>query len=485
MAAVLGHLRMIGFLALAVLAACVLGGCVALGHRAAVRAGSTGALGFVGALLAYDAPVTGQTRLDAEGEAVGSVDSSTVQTVSIDYTSMAAAGTVSTTVSWDDNWFFSDPTVYHHDLATTCSVLSALANSESGYYQAGNPSPAYAEDALSALGFEDICTESYRYRSEIVDQVLDFVTQENDVAAYALATKPLRSVDGVDRTLILATVRGSYGAEWFSNLKMQETRADGAPSADHTGYTQAADELYQRVAAIVEQERAAGCEPVVLLCGHSRGGAIANIVAARLLDRYTQSNASSGSYAVSVGPSGSPGEGSLVPVSTGVQASAAGDAHLPVYAYTFAAPAVTTNPDIHADRYSGIFNIQNPADLMPQLPLERWGYGRYGQDIALPGVGDAAFSRLYDDMRERFAQNVGVESAYDPRDRATVDDLVARLGERFDTPASVSTPEGAFEIVRTLIMDADVPRLLCAHYPDTYIAWMQAATAEDLLVQDR
>ena len=281
------------------------------------------------------------------------------------------------------------------------------------------------EDALSALGFEDICTESYRYRSEIVDQVLDFVTQENDVAAYALATKSLRSVDGAERTLILATVRGSYGAEWFSNLKMQEARADAAPSADHTGYTQAADELYQRVAAMVEQERAAGYEPAVLLCGHSRGGAIANIVAARLLDRYAQGSASSGSYAVSVGPSGSSGEGSLVPVSTGVQASAAGDSRLPVYAYTFAAPAVTTNPDIHADRYSGIFNIQNPADLMPQLPLERWGYGRYGQDIALPGAGDAAFSRLYDDMRERFVQNVGVESAYDPRDRATVDEAYA------------------------------------------------------------
>lgn len=75
-------------------------------------------------------------------------------TASIDFTSMATgAETISTEAAWDDEWFFQDPTVYNHELATTCSVLSAVANSESAYYQVGSTSPAYMEQALAELGF--------------------------------------------------------------------------------------------------------------------------------------------------------------------------------------------------------------------------------------------------------------------------------------------------------------------------------------------
>ena len=95
-------------------------------------------------------------------------------TASIDFTSMATgAETISTEVAWDDEWFFQDPTAYNHELATTCSVLSAVANSESAYYQAGSSSPAYMEQALAELGFEEISTASYQYRSEIFDEVVD------------------------------------------------------------------------------------------------------------------------------------------------------------------------------------------------------------------------------------------------------------------------------------------------------------------------
>ena len=48
-------------------------------------------------------------------------------TARVSYTSMAATEgqQVATDVAWDDRWFFQDPTVYNHELATTCSVLSA------------------------------------------------------------------------------------------------------------------------------------------------------------------------------------------------------------------------------------------------------------------------------------------------------------------------------------------------------------------------
>ena len=57
-----------------------------------------------------------------------------------------------------------------------------------------------------------------------------------------------------------------------------------------------------------------------------------------------------------------------------------------VYAYTFASPATTLNAQAHDARYANIFNIANPSDIMPYLPLRTWGYERYGIDKALPAL---------------------------------------------------------------------------------------------------
>ena len=53
-----------------------------------------------------------------------------------------------------------------------------------------------------------------------------------------------------------------------------------------------------------------------------------------------------------------------------------------VYAYTFATPAAIRNPP--REGYENIFNIINPADLVPQVMPAEWGYGRYGTDLFLP-----------------------------------------------------------------------------------------------------
>lgn len=92
----------------------------------------------------------------------------------VDYTSMAAPADqkVATEVQWDDDWFFADPAAYGHELATTCSVLAAIANSESNYYQAGTGAPACMEEALGKLGFTDVSTVPFRYRSEVIDEAV-------------------------------------------------------------------------------------------------------------------------------------------------------------------------------------------------------------------------------------------------------------------------------------------------------------------------
>lgn len=373
-------------------------------------------------------------------------------TARVSYTSMAATEgqQVATDVAWDDRWFFQDPTVYNHELATTCSVLSAVANAESAYYQEGSDAPAYMEEALAELGFDDISTASYQYRSEVFDEVVDFLTGTDDVVAYSVATKRITNADGNERTLYLVAIRGSYGSEWLSDLNMGDASNYDMDAIDHEGFMRAAqeivDDLEQR---ITEDAELNGVGDVSLLfCGHSRGAATANLAAAYANER-TQ------------------GLSPLAPLEN-------------IYCYTFATPTVTPVAHAHEALYDNIFNIMNPSDLVPRLPLESWGYRRYGRDFYLPGAGDAAFDEHYDEMRAAFEENVGAESPYVPEDRARVDALVEELGRQVPTVDDLASVEGVASVMRDLLMDINVMQVLYSHYPNVYIAWMQVIDGDDL-----
>lgn len=355
---------------------------------------------------------------------------------------------VTSTVSWDDDWFFGDATEYNHELAHTCSVLSAVANAESAYYQQGSSAPAYAENAFAELGFDEVSTTSYRYRSEILDEVVG-VFDGTDVVAYTLATKRVVSSEtGAEKALFAVVVRGSYGSEWLSNIKIEgATDAAGAgDDEDHLGFTLAANEivldLEERVAALGD-----GVECSFLFCGHSRGGAVANLLA---------------SYADDV--------------SGGTHELAA---RSDVRAYTFATPACTSSDGARGSRYDNVFNVLNPSDLVPQLPLASWGYRRYGVDVWLPGVGDDGFEGAHDAMRSSYLASMGTESESDPEDRKTVGEFVFSLGERVSSFDELVSPTGIVELLRAC-SEVDFARLLCSHYPNTYIAWLDATSAEDL-----
>ena len=373
-------------------------------------------------------------------------------TARVSYTSMAATEgqQVATDVAWDDRWFFQDPTVYNHELATTCSVLSAVANAESAYYQEGSDAPAYMEEALAELGFDDISTASYQYRSEVFDEVVDFLTGTDDVVAYSVATKRITDADGNERTLYLVAIRGSYGSEWLSDLNMGDASNYDMDAIDHEGFMRAAqeivDDLEQRITEDVELN---GVGDVSLLfCGHSRGAATANLAAAYANER-TQ------------------GLSPLAPLEN-------------IYCYTFATPTVTPVAHAHEALYDNIFNIMNPSDLVPRLPLESWEYRRYGRDFYLPGAGDAAFDEHYDEMRATFEENVGAESPYVPEDRARVDALVEELGRQVPTVDDLASVGGVASVMRDLLMDINVMQVLYSHYPNVYIAWMQVIDGDDL-----
>ena len=164
----------------------------------------------------------------ANGNAVvAHVPASPRTTVTAEYCSEVVAaldpnnpsGRTSTQLTFDDSWFFHDARTYQHDLATACSVLAAVCNSESQYYDGVAGSLPYAERTLGALGFHDVRTESYAMRSSVLDEVSSLLVGSSDVAAYTLASKTIASDgDGKPVTLLFVGIRGTYGAEWLSNF---------------------------------------------------------------------------------------------------------------------------------------------------------------------------------------------------------------------------------------------------------------------------
>ena len=90
--------------------------------------------------------------------------------------------------------------------------------------------------------------------------------------------------------------------------------------------------------------------PLLLLCGHSRGAACANLLGL-LLDEERGSE--------------------------------------DIYCYTFATPT-TVRGEVLERSYPNIFNLLNPCDLVTMLPPPCLGFGRAGRDVVLPNDQAAA-----------------------------------------------------------------------------------------------
>ena len=381
---------------------------------------------------------------------------------------------------WDDAWAVADPYIYNHELARTASVLSSLAYAESGHYQSGADGPAYMEEALHGLGFTEVSTESYRYRSEIVDQVLNVFTSEEDSVAYAMARKRV-AVGDETRSVIVVAVRGSYGAEWVSNLYLHDERsvAEGIEGY-HRGYSDAANEIYAALEPWVRESHARGDAVTVVLTGHSRGGAIANIVAAMADGELAGCGASGEGDAAAAGAEAASCDAADAPdVPMGL---ASGDA---VCAYTFASPGCTTSASASDARYNNIFNIANPADMMTYLPLFAWGYERYGVDIELPGLEDEAFAERFEAFCVSYEQLVGADAAgegspYNPENEQAVRSVIDDVSAKVASVSELTTPGGVASVVRALVAHIDPFQILHGHYQSVYVAWMLAID-EDVL----
>ena len=260
-------------------------------------------------------------------------------------------------ISWDDQWFDNPSSTYMHDLAIASMALSGASYVENSK---GTPSSDAIKKALTGLGFDSDTLKSCNYDYPLSED-------DNDVVSYTFARKKVHINTGT-YDLIAVVVKGTSGnEEWYSNFNIGINKT-------HRGFTLAKDGLMKSLRDYISDLGIQGTSTKILVTGHSRGAAVANLVAAELCNA---------SYAAKAN----------------------------VYAYTFATPAVTTDSRRSEGHYNNIFNIISGEDFVTQVPLKKWNYGRYGIDLLLPSRSyyGSGYTRVFNKMSSKYFALVGKE----------------------------------------------------------------------------
>lgn len=281
---------------------------------------------------------------------------------------------------WRDDFLSGDSAVYDQRLAGPCSALAACV------YGYGHDMDART---LTGMGFN----AASLYRRYGAD--LDYAdpVYGRDQVGFTLAVKRV-VLDGCLRDVLFVLVRGTYGRdEWLSNMNVCNTpgrRADFDAAQVpflHEGFARAADAVQAAAEAYAASNGVVRATAKVVVTGHSRGAAVANLLGARLDD---------GTFLSGVRPGN-------------------------VFVYTFAAPntVLGTALDCTAPRYRNIFNVVNPEDMVPLVPITSWSARRYGRDLFLKhydalSTWEVWTDPAYNEMKDEFRAMTGYEWWHTP-----------------------------------------------------------------------
>ncbi|MBO4366411.1 MAG: hypothetical protein J5843_02005, partial [Clostridia bacterium] len=199
-----------------------------------------------------------------------------------------------------------------------------------------------------SLGSENVARyllESSGFEVQVASGFDKSPTDDSHTCAFIMGKGTLL-YNGKLRTLFLIVVRGTSDAEWLSNF-------DFAPSEnEHTAYAENFLACAEDVLSKTEDLLKEADEPLIAVCGHSRGAACANLAGVLLNRTFPVEN---------------------------------------TFVYTFATPTtVREREGFDNSIHRNIFNYLNPCDIVTKVPLEGWGFGRAGTDIVLEADEETA-----------------------------------------------------------------------------------------------
>lgn len=207
----------------------------------------------------------------------------------------------------------------------------------------------YAIENLETMGFEHIAKFNYAEN------------YNEDAVGIIIASKKFG-----DTTIVSITLRGTYEKEWYSNFDIGR---DVSYTKAHAGFKNASDYALEKLMMYMVNYGTDRDHCKFLVTGHSRGAAVANLMSKELIDTFGANN---------------------------------------VYAYTFATPNTTTDKNATDNHYAGIFNFINPEDFISYIPLESWGFTKYGTTIVFPeNNGSDEYKNKLDRVSEYYEELKG------------------------------------------------------------------------------
>ena len=264
------------------------------------------------------------------------------------------------------------PGRYNKKIAEQCALYSALAYKavikEDGKFSDGF-SYDTSTDFLSDRRDEEIEPQNKGFVSLekklemdnfIIDNKYMYVNYGEDLDTDGAKDNCSFSIvrrDTVKGGVIYVIIRGTDRVEWYGNMEITGEFYD-KDIMDHASFKSAEEQVYELLSEYIRKKKL--YNPEIIVTGHSRGAAIANLLAADII-RNKDKHSWKGSD------------------NKEKEAIRAGK----VSAYTFATPNVTLHGGTQIEDYNTIFNFCFTDDFVPQVPMEKWEYGKYGNTFPL------------------------------------------------------------------------------------------------------
>ena len=309
-------------------------------------------------LYSYAGTVSSDGAVNEEGSGVvtpDDPDSNQIDgTISVPYKSSYDKTDKTLSVTYRDGFFTAENQKYDMDLSKVSLglTMTTMKQKKSGskYVWDDSNTKSFLKNTLKF----DEGYKAYNQNKSLTDT--------SDKAAYAIAHKKV-SIDGSPTTIVAVAVRSAnYGGEWYSNGQV----SGGSDSKLHKGFSGAAAEISDNVKAYMK-DNGISSDARIWITGFSRGGAVANLTGRMLVNR------------------------------SAVKAEN-------MYCYTFAAP-LTTKKLSRSQR--GIFNTVNSFDMIPDVPMKSWGFGRYGDNYYLPSKMNKGYATMKKQTDQSFNELTG------------------------------------------------------------------------------